>query len=346
MSTIVPHATSAPVRLVRNWPLGIRTAHADDRDAVFAFARATWGGWDYIAGVWDAWVADTVGTLLVATAQPAPDGTPPAGRDGAPLAPGRVIAITHLAMLSPTEGWIEGIRVDPGVRGMDVATDLQVAVLAAARERGATVVRWITGQENEGSLRLAARLGMERVGAWRVRGRPWGHDGDGDRAGSSGPVAVTEALAAAERDGILLPASADAVSWFGRVDADPTFRAGHRLYEHASWDHEVLTQAKLADRIRAGEVLAVGPEPDGRWAMLVLNRTRSLADGLLHCSLLVGDGGLAVMLLDRLGGASGPLARLRLPDPAPVLDGHEPDWERLGYHANEGRMVIVERALD
>ena len=62
--------------------------------------------------------------------------------------------------------------------------------------------------------------------------------------------------------------------------------------------------------------------------------------------LLVGDGAAVVRLLDRLGGAAGPLARVRLPDPAPLLAGHEADWRRLGYTPHQGRMVIVETALD
>jgi len=39
------------------------------------------------------------------------------------------IAMTRVTMLSSHDAWLEGIRVDPAVRGMDVATDLQVAEL-------------------------------------------------------------------------------------------------------------------------------------------------------------------------------------------------------------------------
>ena len=59
----------------------------------------------------------------------------------------------------------------------------------------------------------------------------------------------------------------------------------------------------------------------------------------------MGDGGLAAQLLDRLGGEAGPLARLRLPDPAPMLDGHGAAFRALGYVPHEGRMVVVEKRL-
>ena len=46
-----------------------------------------------------------------------------------------------MAMPALGEAWLEGIRVDPRVRGMNVATDLQVAELHWAVANGAHVVR-------------------------------------------------------------------------------------------------------------------------------------------------------------------------------------------------------------
>ena len=199
------------------------------------------------------WVADEVGAFLVATAQIGPDGSPPADRDGVALAPGRVVGITHLALLTATEAWVEGIRVDPRVRGMDVATDLQAGVLEEARARGVTMVRYVTGEANEGSLRLGARVGLLPVGLWRFRGR----EREDDRVGPEGTAAVQAALDRAATDGVLLPpeAAADAGTWFARIAADPTFQAGHGLYEHRSW------AAPGADGGRAGRA-----HPGGRGA--------------------------------------------------------------------------------
>lgn len=333
----------APARIARAWSVSVRRARPDDREAVLAFTTTTWDGWDYIAEVWEDWVADPVGAFLVATAAPGPAGELPVDRSGEPIAPGRIVAITHLRMLSTTEAWVEGIRVDPVVRGMDIATDLQTAVLDAARAAGATIVRYVTGTRNVGSLHLGARHGLLPVGYWRFHGR----GREDERAGPEGCATVEAALARAEADGILLPlsAAADADRWFARIAADPTFQAGHGLYEHRSWAAQSLTAVRLADHIRSGEVLALGPDAAGHWALLIVTRAQSIEEGELWPALLVGEGGHVVRLLDRLGGAAGPLARVRLPDPAPLLDGHGSAMEHLGYHPHEGRTVIVEKRL-
>ena len=343
LSAADPVADQAPTRVPRSWSVAVRRARPEDREAVLALTRATWDGWDYIHEVWDDWVTDPVGAFLVATAEPGPDGTPPTDRDGTSLMPGWPIAIAHLAMPTPTEGWVEGIRVDPVVRGMDVATELVAGTLRAAEATGATVVRYVTSMANEGSVRLAARHGLLPIGEWRFHGR----GREDDRAGSAGRAAVEEVLTEASAEGLMLPptAATDADAWFARIAVDPTFRAGHGLYEHLGWKYQALTPALLADHLRAGEVLALGPDAAGHWALLLVNRARSLEEGELWPALLVGDGGLAAQLLDRLGGEAGPLARLRLPDPAPMLDGHGAAFRALGYVPHEGRMVVVEKRL-
>ena len=79
---------------------------------------------------------ETDGVMLVGTVgDPAHDG-PPSDAHGAALDVGQVIAIVRVAMPAPGEAWLEGIRVDPRVRGMDVATDLQVAELDVGSRAG------------------------------------------------------------------------------------------------------------------------------------------------------------------------------------------------------------------
>jgi GNAT superfamily N-acetyltransferase len=325
----------------RAWTVAVRPARPHDRDAVLAFSTTTFDGWDYIAEVWDDWVADETGRLLVATIETGPDGDPPVAADGSAIEPGRVIAVTHVAMLSSTEAWLEGIRVDPVVRGMGVATELQSGTLRSAADLGATVVRYVTGATNEGSLRLGARHGLLPLGSWRFHGRAR----EDDRAGPDGRPDVEALLAEAERDHLILTPDADAEAWFARVAADPTFQAGHALYEHRGWAFQSLTSDLFARHLAAREVMALGPDRSGHWSLLVINRRSSLEDGELWPALLAGEGGMVIRLLDRLGGSAGPLARLRLPDPAPMLSGHEPAMRHLGYAPHEGLAVIVERRL-
>jgi hypothetical protein len=91
-----------------NLPIAVRRANASDKEAVLSFATRTWDGCDYIPEVYDDWLVATDGVLLVATSQ----------------AVDRPIALTRLAVLSDDEGWLEGNRVEHGVRDSGVAPNL------------------------------------------------------------------------------------------------------------------------------------------------------------------------------------------------------------------------------
>src|SRR5215208_4010782 len=104
-------ARATPTESDRAWPLVVRRARAGDRDAVLAFATRTWDGWDYIPHAWPVWLEASDGVLLVASAGSAANGGLSVDADGEPLADGQPIAISRVALLSPTEGWVEGIRV-------------------------------------------------------------------------------------------------------------------------------------------------------------------------------------------------------------------------------------------
>jgi GNAT superfamily N-acetyltransferase len=123
----------------------VRPAREADREAVFAFCAHTWEDGDYIPYVWEAWLADTRGALLVAT------------MDGEP------VGLAHMRMLTDDESWLEGMRVAPQMRRRGVARRLQAAVLAAARERGAPVARLLTGATNYASQELSTGSGFVKV---------------------------------------------------------------------------------------------------------------------------------------------------------------------------------------
>lgn len=124
----------------------VRPARPEDRAAVLAFCARTWGNdGDYIPYVWDRWLGDTHGVLLVA------------------LAGERPVGIVHMRMMSGDEAWIEGIRVDPAERRQGVGRVLTSRALAAAHERGATVARLFTDHDNLASQGLVAHFGFTRV---------------------------------------------------------------------------------------------------------------------------------------------------------------------------------------
>ena len=122
-----------------------RPARDDDREAVLAFCARTWDDGDYVQYVWEDWLRDASGALLVAT-----------------LA-GRPVGLAHLRMMSPEEAWIEGVRVDPGARRRGVARVLISRTLVTAHERGATVARYFTSSDNVASQQLFKRFGFVRV---------------------------------------------------------------------------------------------------------------------------------------------------------------------------------------
>src|SRR6516164_7196484 len=114
----------------------IRAAQPADREAVLAFCEQTWDDGDYIATVWEAWLNDATGSLLVA------------------LTASNPIAILHVSLLDATQSWIEGLRVATDARRQGIGGALVAEALRWARERGARVCRMFTGSENLASQAL------------------------------------------------------------------------------------------------------------------------------------------------------------------------------------------------
>lgn len=128
--------------------LTIRPARPDDRPAVERICAQTWDWGDYIPEVWDRWLADTGGQVLVGE-----------------LA-GQVVALSRIVMQPEGQVWLEGMRVAPAARRQGIARQFLDHSLACARRCNARVVRLGTGSYNEPVHRMAAHAGMVRVGAY------------------------------------------------------------------------------------------------------------------------------------------------------------------------------------
>ena len=320
-------AARAGERATTKLPIAVRRARATDRDAVLAFSSTTWDGWDYIPEVWDDWLTARDGVLLVAT-----------GQDD-----DRPVAVTRLALLSDDEGWLEGIRVDPDARGRGVATNLQIAELAWAHAHELRVLRYMTGQGNQGSIKLGAHHGFAVIGNRRFHGRS-GADGDGPGDIACDRPAALEAL---RGSGVLMAADSDeptiAAAW-RIVDTDATFLAGGRLYEDRPWAVQRLDRGRFAAHVRAGEVLhdALGP------AIAILPRIAALAeDDRPHFAVVAGDGHGVLRLALAAEAAAGQPIVIRLSDPAPMFN--DPTvvdaWAAAGYGAREWTQHLLERRL-
>lgn len=353
-------ATLSVAEDARGWPLIVRLAKVEDRDAVLAFASATWDGWDYIPNAWSAWLDATDGAFLVAEV-----GKPVGGigeglidADGNPVEVGQPIAITRVAMVSDDEAWLEGIRVDPRVRGLGVAADLQVAELHWVAAQRAVIVRYATGGENLGSHKLGARDGINLLA--RFRDWRWSASGsaadDEDDPSAFDPQVRVEAtarrrmvlkrlaeagmVASAERD--------DVADLWRRLTDDPTFAAGFRLFEARSWAMAELTEALFRRHIERGEVI-VGREPAaagaGELAILVGEQLAS-EDSALRLALLMGDGMDAAALVDQIRSVVEQPVHFRVPVDAPMIKGHEEAFRAAGFVTRDWEMHILARPMD
>ena len=157
--------------------LEVRDAQPEDRDAVFAFCSRTWGDdGDYIPDVWDSWLADPDGAVLVG------------------IMNGRPVALSRINMIAPEEAWIEGLRVAPDMRRQGVGRIIVSRSLVRARELGAFVARMFTGATNTASQRLFTRYGFTRIAelAW--------YTGDALPGDPEEAARVTQPRTAAELD--------------------------------------------------------------------------------------------------------------------------------------------------
>jgi GNAT superfamily N-acetyltransferase len=333
----------------RGWPLAARLARPDDRDAVMAFATNTWNGWDYMPHAWDRWLEEHDGVMLIG----AVGGDNAIDADGSVLARKQVVAVVRVAMPATGEAWLEGIRVDPRVRGLDIATDLQVAELAWAEANGAGIVRYATSAANEGSHRLGARGGLELVVTLLGVSREAGQE-QGEERERSGFEPEVQAQARRQRHAVLARlAGEDAVAgaelteqiWHG-LAGDVTFNAGERLYEPRPWALEELTESKFREHVGRGEVLRAGDDNGTAFAILVAD-VAPAEDATLRLALVSGAPEAAFNLVERVRrAADGAALRFRYPAGAPTVEAVRQSYLDAGYELSDWAMHIMSRSLD
>jgi len=198
----------------------IRAARPEDRDAVLAFCQQTWEWGDYIEHVWEQWLADPNGLLLVATI------------DGQP------VGLSHLKLLNATAGWLEGMRVAPAYRKQGISTALNNTMLAEAMKRGATKAGLITESTNTASISMAERGYFRRLGAYALY------------------RATPEAAATRQRYGLDTPQLAtqdDINAIIDYLNASSIFPACGGLYYHSFVAYSITAEL-LAQKVAAQEV--------------------------------------------------------------------------------------------
>lgn len=198
----------------------IRPLTRADERRVREIVRAIWGSDDYIPEVFARWVRE--GDFFGAEVR------------------GKLVGMGKLSLLSPTEAWLEGLRVAPRWRRRGIARALISVRLRRAADRGARIVRFSTGNDNEPMHRLAASLGFRRLAAlqmWLARAEP-------------GARPTRPSRAAAAR----------------------LFRAGTLLQLVPWWRWRALTRADLVAAARRGRLVAL----DRAFAIVARGRSGSL----------------------------------------------------------------------
>ncbi|HVP58252.1 MAG TPA: GNAT family N-acetyltransferase [bacterium] len=127
--------------------LKLRDAQASDKRAVCRFTRRTWGEHgDFIASVWNDWLADRSGRFIVAEL------------DGAP------VGIAKINYFGDGEYWLEGLRVAPEHRGKGIARAINQEIRASLARMRPRAVRYCTGYRNLASRHIGSVFGF-KVGA-------------------------------------------------------------------------------------------------------------------------------------------------------------------------------------
>jgi ribosomal protein S18 acetylase RimI-like enzyme len=310
-------------------PIDVRPARPEDRDAVVAFCANTWEYSDYIPHVWDAWLRDERGALLVAVVDDRPAG------------------VVHIRMLSADEAWLEGIRVDPAVRRQGIGRVLTSRALVAARERGAIVARLLTGHDNVPSQQLVARFGFSRV-AEVVRYQAPALTAGEDESDESGEADDTDQIASPHIPPIVPPGPRlifagldDFERVWGWLEHSNLVPASGGL-EFGDWVARALTEPLLREHLGAGRVWLL-EEWETIQALAIPADVPARRDELsrLHVRYMDGAadaiGRLALVLREEAGLRGHATVDLWLPDLLILRDA----MDGAGYNAGEGGAMWV-----
>jgi RimJ/RimL family protein N-acetyltransferase len=283
----------------------IRPARAADKSAVEKVCARAWdeGSEDYVPQVWDEWLADPHGQLVVAEA------------NGQVAALGKLsrLADDGSTELAEVEWWLEGLRVDPVYRRRGVAGQIQAHLTEQARRVGRGTLRYATSSANEAVHRISARLGFRHVATYRVY-----------KAEALEPGCVLPLRRLNETD---LPAA------WALVSTSPRYRAGGGLYD-VSWKWENLTRERLAHHLTAGEAWGVNVRHGLTGLALVY---QDGDDGTLYVGYADGSNDALPAILQGLRGLAAQQGRAEahfkpVDEPALVAAveaaGYERVWER------------------
>jgi GNAT superfamily N-acetyltransferase len=290
----------------------IRPARAADREAVLAFCAQTWDWGDYIAEVWDAWLADSEGVLVVGEVD------------------GQVMGVDKLTFLAPGEAFFEGLRIAPAYRGRGYAGRFQRFMLAEAARRGAHVLRFLTAATNTPIHKNAARDAFVRGAALL-------------------PCEATPTAAPTTPAAIALQPGPETEAAWAALPGSPMWAATGGLVSHG-WHVQAWTPVLWDSLLATGNLLTL-PAPDGSPApgFIALIPERHYPDAVWLAYF--DDGTLDASRLAELAASARQVAVARGWAELHAMLPHVPAIE-AGLHAagwtprsDEGTLLVFEKAL-
>jgi len=197
----------------------IRAARAADKVDILAICAGVWEeAEDYVPEVWDDWLADSYGKLIVAQVGD------------------RVVGMAKLTQLSADQWWLEGLRVKREHQRQGVAGKLQAHLVEEFTQTGRGSLRFGTHSQNHPIHRLASRDGFRHVATYRLY--------------EAEPLPPEHALPLHQL------AESDLDPTWRLILGSPRYRAASGLYE-TFWSWQELTRERLAYHVSRGEVWSI-----------------------------------------------------------------------------------------
>ena len=128
--------------------IALRKAVATDKERIADISSQIWEGDDYVASVFDDWLADPQGEVVVATLDEI------------------LIGFARRTYLLPGYAWFEGIRTDPAYCNTGAAKAITRHFLDAVREENADRIGLSTYIDNAASLHIIAANGFTRAASY------------------------------------------------------------------------------------------------------------------------------------------------------------------------------------
>lgn len=219
----------------------IRKASARDKAPILEITKNIWGGHDYLPQVWDDWLADKKGRLIVATVN------------------GRTVGVAHASLQANYVAWLEGVRVHEEYRGFGIAGKLNSALVEWAKSHGARVARLCTGSSNQASRKHLKKIGFPVLQAFQRL--------DSIRGLHKKP------------NGVSMPRRSSKHLW-NWLEARPNFAENHAMYSDG-WTWYPLTAETFGQHMTRGRVLVTSKNGQPSSCCIFIDEEKFLTMGFV-----------------------------------------------------------------